>query len=92
MHVDDVEPVSSVDCATFRVNEFRLDPSITWFDYKTHSCGMEYERAALGTYKHIQWVSTDVACTFGVQVPPSRSLWYVDRNHLAKAEDWGGCL
>ena len=43
MHFDYVELGSSVDCVTFRVNEFRLYPSTASFDYKTHCCAMEYE-------------------------------------------------
>ena len=30
----------TVDCSTFIVQEFRLDPGSKWFDYKSHSCGL----------------------------------------------------
>ena len=35
-----LEISKSVDCATFMVQEMRLDPSSEWFDWKTHSCGL----------------------------------------------------
>ena len=37
-----IENGRTVDCSTFMVQEFRLDPSIKWFDHKTHSCGLKY--------------------------------------------------
>lgn len=37
---DKVNLGRAVDCATFMVQEMRLDPSSKWFDYKTHSCGL----------------------------------------------------
>jgi hypothetical protein len=40
---NDVELGRTVDCSTFMVQEFRLDPSSEWFDHKTHSCGLKYE-------------------------------------------------
>ena len=40
---DDVEQGRTIECCTFMVNKFRLDSSTRWFDYKTHSCGVNYE-------------------------------------------------
>ena len=30
----------TVDCATFMIQEMRLDPNSKWFDWKTHSAGL----------------------------------------------------
>ena len=34
--------VFSVDCVHFTANEFRLDPSTKWFDFKSHSSGKAF--------------------------------------------------
>ena len=39
----DVELGRTVNCTTFMIQEMRLDPSMEWFDWKTHSCGLKYE-------------------------------------------------
>ena len=48
-----VELEYTVDCFTFIVQEFRLDPSTKWFDYKTHSCGLKYEFCLATREPHI---------------------------------------
>ena len=35
----------SVDTVTFVTEEFRLDPSSDWFDWKSHGSGLKYEFA-----------------------------------------------
>lgn len=54
---DDIELGRSVDCTTCKVQEFRLDPSTAWFDYKTHSCGLKYETCLAIREPQICWIS-----------------------------------
>ena len=53
----DVELGRSVDCATFMIHEMRLDPSVGWFDYKTHSAGLKYEFCLAVHEPRITWIS-----------------------------------
>ena len=52
-----IENGRTVDCSTFMVQEFRLDPSIKWFDYKTHSCGLKYEFCLAIREPRVVWIS-----------------------------------
>ena len=54
---DDIELGRTVDCTTFMVQEFRQDPSTSWFDYKTHSCGLKYETCLATREPQICWIS-----------------------------------
>ena len=47
----------TVDCCTFMAQEFRLDPSTKWFDYKTHSCGLKYEFCLATREPRVCWIS-----------------------------------
>ena len=53
----DLEHGRTVDCSTFKVQEFRLDPSTKWFDYKTHSCGLKYEFCLATREPRVVWIS-----------------------------------
>ena len=35
--------VTRLDCVNFIINEFRLDPSSKWHNFKSHSSGLKYE-------------------------------------------------
>ncbi|KAL7533034.1 hypothetical protein ACHAXR_006065, partial [Thalassiosira sp. AJA248-18] len=52
-----IEGGRSLDCSTFMVQEFRLDPSSKWFDYKTHSCGVKYEFCLAIREPRVVWIS-----------------------------------
>ena len=42
---DDERYVFGVDGVHFLTEEFRLDPSSKWYDFKSHSCGLKYKFA-----------------------------------------------
>lgn len=46
----------TVDTVNFRTQEFRLDPSEKWFDYKSHSSGLKYEFAVALRRPDIVWI------------------------------------
>ena len=52
----------SVDTVNFRTQEFRLDPSTDWFDYKSHSSGLKYEFACALRRPEIVWVKGPKPC------------------------------
>ena len=54
---EDIRHAYSVDCTTCKVQEFRLDPSTKWFDYKTHSCGVKYESCLALREPRICWIN-----------------------------------
>ena len=46
----------TVDCVNFETHEFRLDPSVKYFDHKSHSCGLKYEFAVALRRPNIVWM------------------------------------
>ena len=47
----------TVDCSSFMVQEFWLDPSTEWFDYKTHSCGLKYDFFLATREPRVVWIN-----------------------------------
>ena len=46
----------TVDTVNFQTQEFRLDPSSDWFDFKSHGSGLKYELACAIRRPDIVWV------------------------------------
>ena len=52
----------SVDTVNFRTQEFRLDPSADWYDFKSNSSGLKYEFACALRRPEIVWVNGPKPC------------------------------
>ena len=52
----------SVDTVSFRTQEFRLDPSADWYDFKSNSSGLKYEFACALRRPEIVWVNGPKPC------------------------------
>ena len=52
----------SVDTVNFRTQEFRLDPSAKWYDFKSNSSGLKYEFACALRRPEIVWVNGPKPC------------------------------
>ena len=53
---EDVTYMFGVDCLHFNTNEFRLDPSSKWFNFKGNCAGLKYEFAVSACRPAVVWI------------------------------------